>query len=71
MEKFTVEELTFILSKIYDGKPGYSENIRVARLQAKLSIHLEVASMMGRRSDFDLAEFYQTPDGRNPNGGTD
>ena len=38
----TKDEITLILDKINDGKLGYSEDSRIARLQAKLSILLEV-----------------------------
>ena len=49
---FTVEELQFILEMIrLQFGPGYSDEVAVARLQAKLSIHLEVANKQNWHSE--------------------
>lgn len=46
--RLTSDEIRLILSKINDGKFGYSDDLEIGKLQAKLSIMLEVAVAMGR-----------------------
>ncbi len=43
MIPFTKKQILFILSKINDDKPGYSDDEFVLTLQSKLSILLQLA----------------------------
>lgn len=50
--RLTAKEILTILDMISDKHgPGYSEDIEVGKLQAKLSIMLQVASEMERKAE--------------------